>query len=161
MVTIILLISLALADPSKAEITEYAISISTDYDIDSKLIRAMIQVESEYDPCAESVCGAIGLMQIVEKYHVDRMDRLGVTDLKDPYSNILVGTDYIAELIEKHGNVIKALMIYNMGGNGADLYDQGIISEYARSVMNEVKAIRRKQNAGINNQQTGINHMQF
>ena len=42
------------------------------------------------------------------------MERLGVSDLYDPYGNILVATDYLVELFEKHGDIGLSLMIYNM-----------------------------------------------
>lgn len=46
------------------------------------------------------------------------MERLGVDDLFDPYSNILVGADYLMELAEKHGDVALVLSIYHGESKG-------------------------------------------
>ena len=64
---------------------------------------AIVEAESSGKADARNG-GCIGLMQVYEKYHKDRMKRLGVTDLYDPYSNILVGTDILMELAEGESN---------------------------------------------------------
>ena len=56
-----------------------------------------------------------GLMQISTKWHKDRMDKLGVTDLFNPYENIDIGIDIFAELLVKYEDVTFSLMVYNGG----------------------------------------------
>ena len=64
------------------------------------------------------------------------MERLGVTDLADPYSNFLVGCDYLAEMIGKDKGVEWALMAYNGGPSYAnDMAEDGRVSEYASDVL--------------------------
>lgn len=89
-------------------------------DVELSLILAIIQKESHYDPTVNG-SGAIGLMQIIPSCHTDRISRLGVTDIWDPYSNILIGTDLINELLNTYKDPGLALMCYNMG-EGAALY---------------------------------------
>lgn len=76
------------------EYIQYTEEIGEMYGICPEFIQAVIEHESGGDPRANNgIC--CGLMQIYPKYHKDRMARLGVTDLYDPYSNILVGTDLL------------------------------------------------------------------
>lgn len=117
------------------EVQQFTYVICGNYGVDYELILAMIEVESAYQNDAESVCGAVGYMQVIEKWHKDRMERLNVEDLKDPYSNIMVGVDYMAELLEKYPEEI-ALGIYNMGYKAVDFWNDGkIITQYAETVL--------------------------
>ena len=60
---------------------------------------------------------------------------VGVYDLTDISGNILVGTDYLNELFEKHSDIYMVLMSYNMGERKAtELYEQEIYSNYAVSI---------------------------
>lgn len=105
------------------------------YNVDSATIKSIIQHESEFNP--NHITGdCVGLMQVSKRWHLDRAKKLGVTDLLDPYSNILVGTDYISELIEQYKDPALALMLYNMRHDKAfKLYAEGRISWYAEDVL--------------------------
>ena len=60
--------------------------------LDPLLIIAVIAVESRFNPIAESVAGAKGLMQIIPKYHTDKLEEFGGVDaVYDPAANIQVG----------------------------------------------------------------------
>ena len=75
-------------------------------------------------------------MQVQERFHQDRMDKYGITDLSDPYSNFLVGCDYLSEMIGKEKGLEWALMAYNGGPSYANrMADKGIVSEYAKEVI--------------------------
>lgn len=77
-----------------------------------------------------------GLMQIKKKWHTARMERLGVTDLLDPYQNVTVGIDLLAELLRYGGSLEWALMCYNGGYAYADKrIASGKISDYAKGVI--------------------------
>jgi hypothetical protein len=125
------------------EIVSMCDEIGEIYGICPELLQAMIEKESTGNPDAVNG-GCIGLMQIFQKYHLERMERLGVTDLLDPYSNILVGADYISELAEKHGDVALVLDIYN--GNSKAFYnnDNGIISSYAKWILERSEELERE-----------------
>ena len=110
------------------------IRYGAEYGIASELLMAMIEIESQGDPQAFNGTD-YGLMQVAQKWHYDRMKRLGAMDLFDTDQNIHVGTDYLAELFNEYEDVGFVLMIYNMGYNTAEhYYNEGIISEYAQSV---------------------------
>ena len=125
------------------EIVSYTEEIGEQYGICPELIQAVIERESSGDPEAKNgTC--IGLMQINKKYHVDRMEKLGVTDLYDTFSNILTGTDYLAELFEKYEDPYLVLMVYNMGARKAiSRYEAGKYSKYAVTICERSAELER------------------
>lgn len=106
------------------------------HDIDPAIVIALIERESYYSPNEVSTHGAIGLMQVVPKWHWDRMERLGCTDLYDPYQNITVGIDYLAELKREGGDITYALTAYLYGERKAtNLINNNIIPDYTKWIM--------------------------
>lgn len=85
---------------------------SQTYNVDPRLIRAVIQTESTNNPKAVSPKGAIGLMQ-VEPTTAQGMGYKG--NLTDPQTNINAGTQYLSQLLDKYGDPQKALMAYHGG----------------------------------------------
>lgn len=132
-------------------VQQYTYCVCKNYGIDYAVVLAMIEVESGYKYNAVSSCNALGYMQIVQTWHEDRMERLGVSDLLNPYQNIMVGVDFLSELIDEYGDINLALMIYNRGfhnsaGTGAlDLWEAGQHStEYTRNIMNRAGEIGKE-----------------
>ena len=66
-------------------------------------------------------------MQVRRRWHEDRMARLGVTDLADPYGNFRVGCDYLAELLGKYP-LEEALTAYNSGKPGKSTYASNVLA---------------------------------
>lgn len=81
--------------------------------LDKAIVQAVMEIESNYDPNAENPSGAIGLMQIIPKWHQHRAEKYGLYDLWDPYTNILAGMDLINESYQKYGDYRQALYVYN------------------------------------------------
>jgi len=82
------------------------------FDLDPRLIRAVIQAESAFDPWAVSRAGAQGLMQLMPELSKE----FGVNDPFDPRQNILAGTEYLKQLLDRFdGNMELALAGYNAG----------------------------------------------
>lgn len=80
--------------------------------VDEDLVRAVIKVESEFDPDAVSRAGAKGLMQMMPA----TARHMGVADPFDPRQNILGGVKYLRMLLDRFkGNVPLALAGYNAG----------------------------------------------
>ena len=100
------------------------------------IIIAIIERESNYKPDAIGDDGeSFGLMQIQEKFHKERMERLECNNLLDSYQNIKVGIDIIDELAKEDPDLYFVLMAYNGGRNYAnENISNGIVSEYAREV---------------------------
>lgn len=84
--------------------------------------------------------GCKGLMQI--KYHTERMNRLGVTDIYDPYGNILVGCDYLAELFAEYEDISIVLMKYN-GTSGAVEKGYENRTKYADEIIKRTMELER------------------
>lgn len=119
-----------ISDTAKEACIEYG----EQYGICPELLMAVIEVESRGRPDVKNgLC--CGLMQISVKWHTDRMERLGVTDIFDERGNILVGVDYLAELFEKYHEASLVLDIYNGNSKAQENYENGILSDYARSVL--------------------------
>lgn len=87
---------------------------SKKYNVDSNLIKAIIKVESDFNPNTVSSAGAKGLMQLMP----ENCRYLGVTDPFNIEQNIDAGTRHIKEYIDMFGGSIEmGLMAYN-GGPG-------------------------------------------
>lgn len=119
------------------------------------LIVAMIERESgyHYDRTGDGGESA-GYMQIMQKYHSERMEELSATDLLNPYQNIRVGVDYMRELIERYGTIQDALAVYNYGARGAreKLWSNGIyVYSYNEGIMQRMKEIEEELENGSSN----------
>lgn len=132
-------------------IDSYIYEICENYypNIDPYIIQAQVYTESRYRTDAYNPNGgSIGLMQIIPRWHGDRIERLGVTDLYDAYQNLMVGIDYMNELYEMKNDIAYALMAFNMGPSSASSsYNSGNISWYASTIMERADALRGDSNA--------------
>lgn len=116
------------------EAQEQCITYGEEYGICPELLMAIIEQESSGQSYAENG-SCKGLMQVSEKWHKDRMERLGVTDIFE--SNVLVGTDYLAELFAENDDLYWVLMAYNGGIDYANrMYEAEKYSRYAVSIAN-------------------------
>lgn len=117
--------------------------IGRKYDICPELLEAVIEEESSGDPDAVGAAGEIGLMQVYPKYHLDRAERLGVSNLFSPKGNILVGADYLAELFREYEDMGTVLMIYNGTADAVELGEKGEYTEYAKSIIKRTEQLER------------------
>jgi soluble lytic murein transglycosylase-like protein len=105
--------------------------------LDPVLILAVISVESRFNPIAESVAGAKGLMQIIPKYHSDKFREFGgVKAVFEPEANILVGSKIIKEYLSRTGRLDSALQLY-----GGALSDENAV--YFEKVMTEKERLQQ------------------
>jgi len=82
--------------------------------LDPLLVLAVISIESRFNPIAESGMGAKGLMQIIPKYHLDKLRAAGGEDMVfDPESNIHIGTRILQEYVYRTGTLEAGLQFYN------------------------------------------------
>jgi soluble lytic murein transglycosylase-like protein len=89
------------------------------YQVDPVLVKAVIQVESSYDPATVSHKGARGLMQLMP----ETARRFSVTRIHDPEENIRAGVEYLSLLLKLFSYDLKrALAAYNAGENAVLRY---------------------------------------
>jgi soluble lytic murein transglycosylase-like protein len=103
--------------------------------LDPLLILAVMAIESRFNPFAESVMGAQGLMQVIPKYHQDKIeaDPTGKNPLLDPHTNIEVGVLVLKESIKRAGSVEGGLQQYNGApGDPAAPYASKVMAEKQR-----------------------------
>lgn len=128
----------------------YTYILCKQYGVDYSLVVALIERESGYvfDKVGDDG-NSIGYMQIYESAHTDRMERLNCTNIKNPYQNVMVGIDFLAELIEKYGTVQDAFAAYNYGERGAreHLWNKGIyVYSYNEGIMNRARELEEEWN---------------
>jgi len=103
----------AVVTPAPLDPTQYdqlITAVATQQGVDARLVKAMIKVESGYNPRARSPKGAMGLMQLMPEtarlYHV--------TDPYDPRANIEAGIQHLKTLLARYPQSL-ALAAYNAG----------------------------------------------
>lgn len=125
--------------PLEEELQDYIFDICEEYGVDPELIVSMIFHESNFDSAVigENDSGySYGLMQIMPRWNYERMERLGCLDLLNPYQNVLVGVDLVAEYVQKGYGIEWALMAYNGGPSYANRKAaEGVVSGYVTRIM--------------------------
>lgn len=96
---------------SAINITPSIIKYAKKHDVNPHIIRAIIEIESGFNPNAVSCSGACGLMQLKPA----TAKEMGITDYMDPDKNIEAGTKYIKYMLTKFHKLDIALAAYNQG----------------------------------------------
>ena len=92
---------------------------SKKHGVSFSLLKALIKIESDFNPLAISSAGAKGLMQIMP----ENIRALNIKNPFDPWENIMGGTRYLKQLITRFdGKLPMALAAYNAGPNVVDRY---------------------------------------
>ena len=133
---------------------KYTYIICQQAGVDYSKTLALIEIESGYHWDAVGDTADIGYMQIVPKWHKDRMERLNSQNMLDPFQNVRVGVDFLAELLEKYnGSYEKALTAYQYGASGAYKYwfSAGVdASPYAKEILKKAERIQAEMEGKSN-----------
>lgn len=114
-------------------------------DVDPLLLVAIIGIESGFNPFSESAMGALGLMQVVPRFHRNKLPAgAAKSRFLDPVTNVQVGTHVLQESIIRHGGLIPGLQQF-----GGAINDQE--QTYANRVLAEKERIEQavRHNTGI------------
>lgn len=121
-------------EPLSALVTEaYAMGARTK--IDPTLILAVMAIESNFNPFAQSAVGAQGLMQVMTRTHTDKYENFGgQLAAFDPVTNLRVGVKVLQECIARAGSVEGGLRYYVGAANQQDDggYAAKVLAEHAR-----------------------------
>lgn len=110
-------------------IDKYITEAAKYHNVSFPLIKAMIKVESDFNPTAISHKGAMGLMQIMPF----NFKKLSIKDPFDPWENIMGGVSYLKDMLNKfNGDLTLSLAAYNAGPNAVDKY--GSIPPYRETI---------------------------
>ena len=112
--------------------------------IDSRLLKAMIKAESDFNPRAVSKKGAMGLMQIMP----ENFQMLDLQNPFDPWQNIRAGARYFQQLYERfNGKLALSLAAYNAGPTAVDRYKRippyKETEEYVRRVLRYYRTLKQ------------------
>lgn len=114
-------------------------------DIDPLLLVAVMAIESGFNPIAESPMGAQGLMQVIPRYHQDKLDAVPGSNLLDPAVNIHVGALVLKEYILRTGSLEAGLQKYA----GAVSDNEGLYAAKVLAERQRIEAVvRRSSQAG-------------
>ena len=130
-----------IAQSAAARFVSIAYRAGEQHSVDPLLILAVMAIESRYNPVAESVVGAKGLMQVIPKFHLEKlMDHGGEHAVLEPEVNIEVGAQILREYTRRFGDQEFALQMY-----GGAVDEPG--SQYAAKVLAEkarLEPVRQK-----------------
>jgi soluble lytic murein transglycosylase-like protein len=132
-------------------VVETAYRAAGETGLDPLLVLAVISIESRFNPIAESVMGAKGLMQIIPRYHLARLKEHGGEEaVFDPESNILVGAKILQEYVYRTGALETGLQTYN----GASRDESG---QYALRVLAERERLDRALRTALASRTLALN----
>jgi soluble lytic murein transglycosylase-like protein len=110
---------------------------AAEFDLDPLLVLAVMAVESSLNPAARSGFGAHGLMQVVPRFHREKLaEHGGEAALADPRVNVLVGAQILKEYLLKTGNLRAGLQRYAGSQDDEE-------RRYSRKVLSEKERLRR------------------
>ncbi|HZN87251.1 MAG TPA: transglycosylase SLT domain-containing protein [Burkholderiales bacterium] len=133
------------AETASSAFVSTAYRAGQEHAVDPLLILAVMAIESRYNPVAESSMGAKGLMQIIPRYHQEKLlEHGGEFAVLDPEVNILVGAQILREYMRRFGATETALQMY---GGAMDeptaQYAGKVLAEKARLKQFLAQALRR------------------
>ncbi len=132
-----------------AEFEPHVRAAASYYDVDPRLIKAVIKIESNFDHLAVSDKGARGLMQLMP----DTAAEMNVYNLFDPRENIMGGTCYLKQLLGRfNGNLPLSLAAYNAGPSAVErcggIPSYGETQRYVHDVLLYYKKLSAAASAG-------------
>ncbi|MEZ5524453.1 MAG: lytic transglycosylase domain-containing protein [Pseudomonadales bacterium] len=136
--------SLTSTKNSREQIEKLIDGVAQEVGLAPELIRSVVSTESNFSPDAVSSTGAQGLMQLMPA----TARELEVTDSFDLQQNLLGGSRYLKQLLNKYeGDLDYALAAYNWGQGNVDRKGLGKMPQETRDYLVKVKQGLAKQSA--------------
>jgi soluble lytic murein transglycosylase-like protein len=134
-----------IAEEAASSFVSIAYKAGRMHSVDPVLILAVMAIESRYNPVAESDMGAMGLMQVIPRWHPEKLSDHGGEDaLLEPEVNIHVGAQILREYYRRLGDEVLALQMYAGAFNEpTSQYANKVYAERAR--LEPVRQRARKQ----------------
>lgn len=129
------------------DVKEISEELGEKYNICPELIQAICWQESRFKSDVESG-GCVGIMQVSPRWHQERMDRLGVTDIMDTRQNMTVAVDYLSDLLKEGEDMEIPLMRYHGESRIGERLDAGEMSEYVESILTLSAELERRNEGG-------------
>jgi len=107
--------------PDEDSYDEVIVRAARNHRLEPALVKAVVAAESNFERWAVSHAGAQGLMQLMP----ETARRLGVRDPFHPTENVEGGTRYLRTMLDRYGDLRRALAAYNAGAKAVDRY-QGV-----------------------------------
>ena len=128
---------------NKSKFNDLIAKAAAKHQMDPKLLHAVIQAESAYNPNAVSSAGAVGLMQLMP----DTARRYGVTDRRDAEQNVDGGTRYLKDLLSMFNSNLKLAVAGYNAGEGAVMKFNNTVPPYPET-QNYVQHVLRLYGKG-------------
>ena len=120
-------------------------SVARERRLDPLLLIAVISVESRFNPFSQSPMGAQGLMQIIPRYHLDKITSTDAEQpFLDPIINVQVGARILQEAIRRQGGLMAGLQYY---AGAIDDDEQAYASKVLAEKLRLEQAARRREGA--------------
>jgi len=128
-------------------IFETAQAAARERQLDPLLIIAVIAIESRFNPFSQSPVGAQGLMQIIPRFHQDKVVKVaGEQPFLDPVKNVQLGAHILQESIRRQGGLIEGLQYY---AGALDDEEQGYANKVLAEKQRLEQASRRKDGTSV------------
>lgn len=128
-----------------SSIVNSALKWSDEFNIDEKMILAIMTVESSFNKHAISNAGAFGLMQVIPKWHLEKIvearKRFNNPELFDLNTNIFLGSWIYKDCLSKFKKNDKALLCYNGSNEMPNGYDKKVILAY-NDISKQIRQVR-------------------
>ena len=128
---------------SPSDIEDSIMRAAARHNVDPNLVRAVVKVESNFNPNAVSRKGAIGLMQLMPS----TARQLNVKNPFDPEQNVDAGVRHLKQLLESYGGDVRLTLAAYNAGSGAVARSAGV-PRYAET-QNYVKRITNLYYGGV------------
>jgi soluble lytic murein transglycosylase-like protein len=124
---------------------EAAQSAARKRNMDPLLLIAVISVESRFNPFSQSPMGAQGLMQIIPRYHQDKVQNAPAEQpFLDPVTNVQIGAQILQEAIRRNGSLMEGLQYY---AGATDDSEQAYANKVLAEKLRLEQAPRRRDGA--------------